>query len=512
MYHIMGLSNMIQQWIMFYQPHNSLWINTLIAGAIMLISQYWRDVDRIFQKTTFWMKNYNVIELQGMVTEERSDIMTKFSDKMKAVIHHINTNCMYHPSLRKLLEISYNNYNFYDKTIPETEFLIDQNTPIEMSKDIFCSIEITKDNFHHDKKLVKQKDVTLYIYSKKKTIAQLKDYITKLSEDYDECMKTSMNSKNFCFILSKTSDEFDRPCFLRNNFQSTKTFDNLVFRDKEMLKQRLDFFVNNKEFYQKLGVPYTLGLLFHGFPGTGKTSTIKAIANYTNRHLIIIPMNKVKSNSALRDIILSEEIGHLKVPHSKRLYVFEEIDCNGLEDIIQSRQQKKDNTKEEVVNDTEISREDIGVLKKMIFDEKMGETSGLKRKQDVYQPPNDDKVTLGGLLELLDGINEATGRILVMTTNSDPNKFDAALMRPGRIDCKIEFKKCDHCELNQLFRLWFHKDIPKEFLRNIPEDHYTPAELGEIFIRNVHDPISVLKHLSGDITKPQTLENNKKNL
>ena len=34
---------------------------------------------------------------------------------------------------------------------------------------------------------------------------------------------------------------------------------------------------------------------------TGKTSTIKCIANHTNRHLVVIPLNLIKTCSQLTD-------------------------------------------------------------------------------------------------------------------------------------------------------------------------------------------------------------------
>ncbi|CAN0348232.1 unnamed protein product, partial [Laminaria digitata] len=41
-----------------------------------------------------------------------------------------------------------------------------------------------------------------------------------------------------------------------------------------------------------------------------------------------------------------------------------------------------------------------------------------------------------GLLNVLDGIVDTPGRIVIMTTNH-PEALDAALIRPGRIDKKI---------------------------------------------------------------------------
>ena len=63
---------------------------------------------------------------------------------------------------------------------------------------------------------------------------------------------------------------------------------NCFFNDVERIKSRIDFFINNENWYKERGIPYQLGFLFYGPPGCGKTSTIKAIAKYTNRHIINI--------------------------------------------------------------------------------------------------------------------------------------------------------------------------------------------------------------------------------
>ncbi|TYZ66389.1 hypothetical protein PybrP1_009286 [[Pythium] brassicae (nom. inval.)] len=48
-----------------------------------------------------------------------------------------------------------------------------------------------------------------------------------------------------------------------------------------------------------------------------------------------------------------------------------------------------------------------------------------------------DKLNLSGLLNVLDGVIDCPGRIVIMTTNH-PEKLDPALIRPGRISKKLE--------------------------------------------------------------------------
>jgi hypothetical protein len=49
------------------------------------------------------------------------------------------------------------------------------------------------------------------------------------------------------------------------------------------------------------------------------------------------------------------------------------------------------------------------------------------------QAPCEDALNLAGLLNVLDGVVDSPGRIIVMTTNH-PEKLDPALVRPGRIN------------------------------------------------------------------------------
>ena len=48
----------------------------------------------------------------------------------------------------------------------------------------------------------------------------------------------------------------------------------MFFEQKDELIKKIDFFRDNKDWYEKEGHPYTLGIALHGPPGTGKSQTI----------------------------------------------------------------------------------------------------------------------------------------------------------------------------------------------------------------------------------------------
>jgi chaperone BCS1 len=63
-------------------------------------------------------------------------------------------------------------------------------------------------------------------------------------------------------------------------------------------------------------------------------------------------------------------------------------------------------------------------------------------------------VTLSGLLNALDGVAAQHGRIVVMTSNH-PERLDPALVRPGRIDVKVELGHADDTQIATMFARFF---------------------------------------------------------
>ena len=105
------------------------------------------------------------------------------------------------------------------------------------------------------------------------------------------------------------------------------------------------------------------------------------------------------------------------------------------------------------------------------------------REEDVTI---NEKLSLSCLLNILDGILETPGRIIIMTTNF-PKLLDKALIRPGRIDLICEFTKCTN-EMIIEFIESFH-DIKlnaneKNKIMLLEPYKYTPAEMTKILFEN----------------------------
>ncbi|KAF4628400.1 hypothetical protein G7Y89_g9752 [Cudoniella acicularis] len=72
------------------------------------------------------------------------------------------------------------------------------------------------------------------------------------------------------------------------------------------------------------------------------------------------------------------------------------------------------------------------------------------------------KVSLSALLNVIDGVGSQEGRILIMTTNHI-TRLDEALIRPGRMDKKVELRLADYKMTADLFCLVFKPIVTTEY-------------------------------------------------
>lgn len=102
-------------------------------------------------------------------------------------------------------------------------------------------------------------------------------------------------------------------------------------------------------------------------------------------------------------------------------------------------------------------------------------------------------MTLADLLEVLDGMTEMPGRMIIFTTNH-PEMLDPALLRSGRIDIKIHMKKLTRDNIQNMYKLWFDKDIPDHVLQHLKDYRFSQADIGNVF--STYDQEYILKTLA----------------
>jgi len=120
-----------------------------------------------------------------------------------------------------------------------------------------------------------------------------------------------------------------------------------------------------------------------------------------------------------------------------------------------------------------------------------GMGGGGNGKGKVTQDISGEIINLSFLLNIMDGVLETPGRILIMTSNY-PEKLDGALTRPGRIDLKIEFTPCDKKMIHDMFSSFYSVDDKEkysfDFVNNSDDNKskIKPCELQEI-LNNHYD-------------------------
>lgn len=355
-----------------------------------------------------------------------------------------------------------------NKQLIDVAYMVESSVPIEVEKDIFFVM-----NWGEDGKLVidnnkgeRTVEHKYSLYSYKKSIKELVLFLNTCISELEEDTIVHLNNKPCYFMYDKKEDGILR--FDEYPLQNDRSFENIFFDQKEEVKNRLDFFINNREWYKKKGIPYTLGLMFSGKPGCGKTSTIKAIAKYTKRHIIDIPLTKIDNCRDLMNIFYGEEINEKKIPMNKRIYLFEDVDS--ILDILKEREIKEKETKPS----TPLEEQNTALLKALV------DTNKATNKA-FEKIGSNDKLNLGFFLNLIDGVLETPGRILILSTNY-PEKLDRALVRPGRIDMKVHMEKCSHQMIRDIIKHYYEQSMYTEdsIVESLYAKDITPAELYQI--------------------------------
>ena len=233
-------------------------------------------------------------------------------------------------------------------------------------------------------------------------------------------------------------------------------FDKLYFSNGELdqVKNHLDRFLETYEMYNSKQLSYKTGILLYGDPGTGKTSLAKAIASEYNRSICAITVSSIADiDFAELATMINNDIVDTYV------VLFEDIDT--IDNALKSRSSKKKSSKYDDEPDDEP-------------DEKP------RSRSDI----------MNALMQFLDGVNSPNNVIFVATTNY-VEKLDAAFVRAGRFDLKIEVKplvKTDAVEFIKSFGIADNEilRILNDYDNEYPDDtHYNQAKLQGIIIKHI---------------------------
>ncbi|XP_003378582.1 26S protease regulatory subunit 8 [Trichinella spiralis] len=189
------------------------------------------------------------------------------------------------------------------------------------------------------------------------------------------------------------------------------TYEMIGGLDKQIkeIKEVIELPVKHPELFEALGIEQPKGVLLYGPPGTGKTLLARAVAHHTECTFIRVSGSELVQKFIGEGARMVRELFVMAREHAPSIIFMDEIDSIGSSRI----------------------------------DSNSGSDSEVQR-------------TMLELLNQLDGF-EATKNIKVIMATNRIDILDPALLRPGRIDRKIEFPAPDEKARLDILRIHSRK-------------------------------------------------------
>lgn len=333
-------------------------------------------------------------------------------------------------------------YGYGKKKSENIGYIPDKCSETKIEEDIYITIDVNNINIESKNATITGTETIITLSSKNRN---LPEFLDTLKIKYEKVLKNKNNGKLYHFIYQGINDEtikFTKTIISDKVNPSHETFNNIMNEHTDNFIKDIKR-LKDLDYYCRTGLKRKKGYLFYGQPGCGKTASVMAMALEDNRHIIEIPLSRVKTNKEIEDILNLSKIQDIDFTKEEIIILFDEIDCGN--DAIKIR-------------DNKILEEENKKIIEMI-------------KTDT------DQLNLGMMLCRLDGIGNYNGLIIVATTNHK-DKLDPALYRELRLT-PILFDYARKKDIITMIEKFYNIQITDKQKINIPDRDakITPAKV-----------------------------------
>jgi len=360
-----------------------------------------------------------------------------------------------------IIPIKYENYDTSDQTkddsdeksgkskstqnfVNSTKFYYENDTDIHLENGIFINFqsELLKE-MSYGKILNEGFIITCFLKTKKDPNVLLK-FMEKIENDF---ITDNNNNKEFLTkVFTLETDKKDAVSYIESSYDTTNSFDNLFFDEKENVLNELKILNCVED-----GIKNKASLLLCGKSGSGKTAVVLAIAKLLNRCIISIPPSKLNTGN-LHEVIYSTKYNKHIIQNNQKLIFFDEIDSV-------NKIMKKFNS---------MNNKD---LKKLEATKKASSNFIVMNSGEGMGPPMntpEEVFDVGFLLSLLDGPYDQNGLIFCGTAN-DINMLDNGLYRNGRFTIfMMDYN--DNKNISKMIEYYYKVELNDDVVRSIRND------------------------------------------